>query len=308
MTLRRFITGIGIVGLMSTGLVAIAGSPAAAVSRATIVSVAQAELANSSRNYASGSNGDGVCNFYTGVFRTWKSASGCPSSDGVQWRASDWCADFAKYVWKNAGVPYADISEGSGGVLTGWASSFKNYGTQYGTWHTRSSGYQPVAGDAVVFDWEGDGVINHVGIVTSNDGSSVYTIEGNSGSPSRTRAKSYALGSSSIVGYSAPVDGSSPPPPPPPPSKYWVDTFAAAAGYSTPGGTRTGTLNKGTNYVFCKVWGPIVQVGSDYNHWWLRTDLDSGSPWQNQYVSAYYLKHWGNDEAKDNGGVVIRDC
>ncbi|WP_275419369.1 M23 family metallopeptidase, partial [Acrocarpospora phusangensis] len=58
-----------------------------------------------------------------------------------------------------------------------------------------------------------------------------------------------------------------------PPSQYWVDTFAAAPGYSTPGGTRTGTLNAGTNYVFCKVWGPNVQVGSAYNHWWLRTDL-----------------------------------
>ncbi|MEO3862182.1 M23 family metallopeptidase [Acrocarpospora sp. B8E8] len=96
--------------------------------------------------------------------------------------------------------------------------------------------------------------------------------------------------------------------PPPPPAKYYVDTFAAAPGYSTPGGTRTGTLNAGTNYVFCKVWGPIVQVGSAYNHWWLKTDLDSGSPWQNQYVSAYYLTRWGNDEAKDNNGVVIRDC
>jgi hypothetical protein len=33
------------------------------------------------------------------------------------------------------------------------------------------------------------------------------------------------------------------------------------------------------------------------------TDLDSGNPWQNQYVSAYYLL--GNDEARDNNGTVL---
>lgn len=89
---------------------------------------------------------------------------------------------------------------------------------------------------------------------------------------------------------------------------WWVDTFASAPGYSSPGGTRTGTLYAGTNYVYCKVWGPVVQVGSAYNHWWLLTDLDTGNPWQNQWVSAYYLSRWGNDEAKDNGGVVIPNC
>ena len=91
-------------------------------------------------------------------------------------------------------------------------------------------------------------------------------------------------------------------------NKYWVDTFANAPGSSSPGGARTGTLNAGTNYVYCKVWGPKVQVGGDYNHWWLLTDLDVGSPWRNQFVSAYYLARWGNDVAKDNRGVVIPNC
>jgi Peptidase family M23 len=89
-------------------------------------------------------------------------------------------------------------------------------------------------------------------------------------------------------------------------TKYWVDTFANAPGYSTPGGTRTGTLYAGTNYVFCKVWGPEVRVGNAYNHWWMLTDLDEGPA--NQYVSAYYLSRWGNDEARDNNGVVLPNC
>ncbi|GAA0375620.1 hypothetical protein Acor_81030 [Acrocarpospora corrugata] len=312
MALRQLISGAATALVIAAGLVTIAAGPAsAAATRAQIVSVAQTELNNASRNHGAGPQSTwGVCNYYTGVFRTWKPAtSSCPTTDGVRWRESDWCADFAKYVWKNAGVTYANIAEGSGGVLTGVAASFKDYGTTYGTWHTRSSGYTPEPGDAVVFDWEGDGVINHVGIVSSANASTVYTIEGNSGTPSMTRARSYTRSSASIVGYSAPVGvGSTPPTQPPTQGKYWVDTFAAAPGYSTPGGARTGTLNAGTNYVYCKVWGPVVQVSGAFNHWWLKTDLDSGSPWQNQYVSAYYLSRWGNDEAKDNSGVVIPNC
>ncbi|GAA3156960.1 MULTISPECIES: M23 family metallopeptidase [Streptomyces] len=90
--------------------------------------------------------------------------------------------------------------------------------------------------------------------------------------------------------------------------KYWVDTFANAPGYASPTSTtQTGTLYAGTNYVFCKVWGREIRDASgNYNHWWLRTDLDVGPA--NQYVSAYYLSRWGNDEARDNNGTVIPNC
>ena len=100
--------------------------------------------------------------------------------------------------------------------------------------------------------------------------------------------------------------GPTPPPPPPGRVKYWVDTFAAAPGRATPGGTRTGTLNAGRNYVWCKARGPVVRVGSAYNHWWLRTDLDVGPA--NQWVSAYYLARQGNDQANDVDGRVIPTC
>jgi Peptidase family M23 len=96
-----------------------------------------------------------------------------------------------------------------------------------------------------------------------------------------------------------------PPPPPPGPTKYWVDTFAHAPVYSTV--TSTGTLNAGTNYVYCKVWGREVRDASNnFNHYWLKTDPDVGPA--NQYASAYYLSRWGNDVAKDNNGVIIPDC
>jgi GH25 family lysozyme M1 (1,4-beta-N-acetylmuramidase) len=94
--------------------------------------------------------------------------------------------------------------------------------------------------------------------------------------------------------------------PPPTPSTYQVDTNAAAPGYDRPGGTKTGTLNKGTNYVYCRRIGPKVTSGSSYNSWWLKTDLDTGQ--QGQWVSAIYLSKWGNDEAKDNSGKLIPLC
>jgi hypothetical protein len=92
-----------------------------------------------------------------------------------------------------------------------------------------------------------------------------------------------------------------------PAGKYWVDTFANAPVYASPTSTaQTGTLYGGTNYVYCKVWGRMIGTSTSYNHWWLRTDPDVGPA--NQYVSAYYLSRWGNDEAKDNNGTVIPDC
>jgi hypothetical protein len=93
---------------------------------------------------------------------------------------------------------------------------------------------------------------------------------------------------------------------------YWVDTFANATGYRDANmNDAQGVLNAGTNYVYCKVWGAEVRSGTQYNHWWLKTDLDvvyAGKNGRGAYVSAYYLSRWGNDEAKDNNGAVIRDC
>lgn len=94
--------------------------------------------------------------------------------------------------------------------------------------------------------------------------------------------------------------------------KYWVGTFADAVGYAGPSTAEAqGVLNKGRNYVYCKVWGARVGNAAQFNHWWLRTDLDRTYPGKNgrgAYVSAYYLSRWGNDEARDTGGADIPAC
>lgn len=94
--------------------------------------------------------------------------------------------------------------------------------------------------------------------------------------------------------------------------RYWADTFATAVGYrDAQMNDAQGELFAGTNYVFCKVWGREVSADGQYNHWWLKTDLDKVYPGKNgsgAFVSAFYLSRWGNDEAKDNNGAVIPDC
>ena len=61
------------------------------------------------------------------------------------------------------------------------------------------SGIIPTAGSIIFFDWDHDGVSDHVGIVESCDGTTVYTVEGNSGDA--VKENSYTVHSASIMGY-----------------------------------------------------------------------------------------------------------
>lgn len=57
-------------------------------------------------------------------------------------------------------------------------------------------------GDIIFFDWESDGVVDHVGIVEKVEGNLVYTVEGNNGD--KCVEKSYTINSSEIFGYGTP--------------------------------------------------------------------------------------------------------
>lgn len=88
--------------------------------------------------------------------------------DGVAWCAEfvSWCYDQAGLDFHYAYVPFA-VSD---------AHNHKN-GL---SWVAFSSGK---AGDAVAFDWDNDGVADHIGILTGKRASTALTIEGNT-SPS----------------------------------------------------------------------------------------------------------------------------
>ena len=70
-----------------------------------------------------------------------------------------------------------------------------------GQWEGRS--FEPIAGDIIFFDWQNDGLPDHVGIVEKCDGGLVYTVEGNSAD--RCAQCRYYVGSSSIFGYGTPT-------------------------------------------------------------------------------------------------------
>lgn len=120
-----------------------------------------------------------------------------------------WCTTFVLWCFNKAGSSldvklYGSIVP-SGGNCNSMISWFKNKGR----YHTRSSGYTPKKGDLVFFDWSGNGSSQHVGIVTSVSGSTVYTVEGNCSGEVKDR-KYTSTGSkpynniSAIMGYGSP--------------------------------------------------------------------------------------------------------
>lgn len=91
-----------------------------------------------------------------------------------------WCADFVKWAWEQAGA----ITDG----LDAAAGSFYLYGDNQGTLHTEA-GYSPSPGDAIVYDYAGNGTAAHVGIVTAvNPDGSLETANGDFGGQSGDEA------------------------------------------------------------------------------------------------------------------------
>ncbi|GAA1960076.1 CHAP domain-containing protein [Kitasatospora viridis] len=66
-----------------------------------------------------------------------------------------WCADFAKWVWRNAG---ADTTG-----LTAWAHSFVEAAPQDGATVHTDPAYRPQPGDAVVYSTHHVGIVSAVG-------------------------------------------------------------------------------------------------------------------------------------------------
>ena len=70
-----------------------------------------------------------------------------------------------------------------------------------GQWQGRD--YEPSPGDIIFFDWENDGLADHVGIVERVEDGLIYTVEGNSGD--RCVENHYYLGSAPVYGFGLPL-------------------------------------------------------------------------------------------------------
>jgi hypothetical protein len=69
----------------------------------------------------------------------------CPSGE----MSEAWCADFAAWAWREAGVPF---TYGYGaGEINGAVASFYEWGVAHGEWHPATSGYVAQPGDVAVY-------------------------------------------------------------------------------------------------------------------------------------------------------------
>ena len=104
----------------------------------------------------------------------------------------EWCACFISWCGDQCGYIESGVIPKHSYCPTGveWFRS-------KGQWQDRNS--IPAPGSVIYFDWGGNGVADHVGIVESCDGSIVYTIEGNANNA--CKQLSYAVGDRRILGY-----------------------------------------------------------------------------------------------------------
>lgn len=100
-----------------------------------------------------------------------------------------WCACFVSWCADRAGLIEADMVPKTASTVY-----MKSYFT------TRNRFVQePAIGAIIFFDWNHDGVTDHVGIVINVANGYVETVEGNTSNSVKTR--SYPLSSSNIMGY-----------------------------------------------------------------------------------------------------------
>lgn len=110
----------------------------------------------------------------------------------------DWCAIFVSWCGEQCGYLDAEILPKFAVVSDGaeWFKAKRQW---------KSGRYTPKSGDIVFFDWEEDGIMDHVGIVEKCENRTVYTIEGNSGDV--CRRLQYEVRSKKICGYGEVVYG-----------------------------------------------------------------------------------------------------
>lgn len=109
----------------------------------------------------------------------------------------EWCACFVSWCANECGYIDAGVIPKFAGCVLG-----SQWFMERGQWADGS--IEPTAGAIIFFDWEGDGVTDHVGIVEKCENGTVYTVEGNSIGDS-CRQRTYSVGSSVIYGYGLPA-------------------------------------------------------------------------------------------------------
>lgn len=109
----------------------------------------------------------------------------------------EWCACFVSWCANECGYIDAGVIPKFAGCVLG-----SQWFMERGQWADGS--IEPTVGAIIFFDWEGDGITDHVGVVEKCENGTVYTVEGNSIGDS-CRQRTYSVGSSVIYGYGLPA-------------------------------------------------------------------------------------------------------
>ncbi len=123
---------------------------------ARIVAIAQSQVGYSTQPSNS------YCNKYSAYWSAGQ--ADCPSGE----RSEEWCADFAAWAWREAGVPF--VYGYRPGDINGAAASFYQWGVAMGEWHSAGTGYNPSPGDVAVYGLSFGAVPSaaHVAVVTGD--------------------------------------------------------------------------------------------------------------------------------------------
>lgn len=107
----------------------------------------------------------------------------------------EWCAIFVSWCAEQCGYLDAGVLPKELNVIP-----YVEWFRERGQWQYRD--YEPSPGDLIFFDWTGDGLTDHVGIVEKVEDGFVYTIEGNAND--RCVESRYYLGAAPVYGYGVP--------------------------------------------------------------------------------------------------------
>ncbi len=160
--------------------------------RNDLIAVAESQLGytESSQNYTAAENG-GTRKGYT-RYGAWYGDS-----------YGDWCAMFVSFCLHYAGIPAERFPQEAS--CSRWADELQN--EEYGLYAAAAGGYEPLVGDLVFFDRDGDGSCDHVGLVAERTEdeqgalTEIKTIEGNV--DNQVKYVVYSIGDETILGYAA---------------------------------------------------------------------------------------------------------
>lgn len=164
-----------------------------------IVAIARSQIGYSTNPSSS------YCNKFSAYWHV-----GSPSCPGAE-SSEEWCADFATWAWRQAGVSF--VYGFGADELNASAASFYEWGVAHGTWHSASSGYRAMPGDVAVYGLSlgSSASAAHVAIVTGDprgqDGPDVINGDGDRSGFSVVETGTDQLRADAGHGQGAPLAG-----------------------------------------------------------------------------------------------------